>query len=159
LDQAAAQFTQALRFDPTNAVAHFSLAGVRVEQGQAAAAVEHYRAALRAKPDFPEALNNFAWLLATHPDAQLRNGAQAVEFAERACRLTDFKVAALLGTLAGAYAEAGRFEDAVKTARRAIELARATGETERAERNAQLLELYLARRPAREGAATEPGKR
>ena len=74
-----------------------------------------------------EALNNLAWLLAAHPSDALRNGAEAVRLAERACELSEHREPVMLGTLAAAYAEAGRFGDAVKTAEKARDLAAATG--------------------------------
>ena len=91
-----------------------------------------------------------AWLRATHPDPKYRNAAAAVELSERACRLTEQQEPLFIGTLAAAYAEAGRFEDAVKTAERAKALAAATGQKELVEKNRQLLELYRAGRPYHE---------
>jgi hypothetical protein len=87
-------------------------------------------------------LNNLAWLLATHPQAELRSGPEAVELAERACTATHHKQPVFLGTLAAAYAEAGQFGKAVETARQARALAEAQGQKEIAARNQQLLELY-----------------
>jgi tetratricopeptide (TPR) repeat protein len=113
-----------------------------------------YRLLLAAKPDQPEALNNLAWLLATSPDAAVRDGAEAVRLAEQGCRLTDYKQAQMLGTLAAAYAEAGRFTEAVTTAQKAIELARAGGDMQFAAANAQLLSLYRAGRPYHEPPPT-----
>ena len=70
-----------------------------------------------------EALNNLAWVLATSPKAELRNGAEAVRLAERACELTHYGEPLFIGTLAAAYAEAGRFPEAVTTAEKAEQLA------------------------------------
>jgi len=78
-------------------------------QGKAEEAISHYQEAIQLKPDWPEPLNDLAWLFATYPRAELRNGAQAVDLAERACKLTNFKEARFLGTLDASYAEAGRF--------------------------------------------------
>ena len=75
-------------------------------------------------------LNDTAWLLATNPDASVRSGAEAVELAQRAAKLTDGRRPAILGTLAAAYAEVGRFSEAVKAAERAIALASARGDNE-----------------------------
>ena len=69
-----------------------------------------------------------AWLLATAPDAGARNGARAVELALRAVTLRDS--ANNRDTLAAAYAEAGRFADAVRERERAIETARREGVTD-----------------------------
>jgi len=72
----------------------------------------------------------------------LRNGPEAVHLAERACVLTHREQPVLLGTLAAAYAEAGRFTEAIATAQQACDLAKASGQPEVAQRNEQLLELY-----------------
>ena len=79
-----------------------------------------YRSALSLVPNLPKALNNLAWILATHPDLEVRNGAEAVKFAERLCELSKHQSPVGLDTLATAYAEAGRFSDAVSTAQKAI---------------------------------------
>ena len=87
----------------------------------------HYREALRLNPDWIEALNNLAWSLATQPEARFRDGKEAVRLAARAVALTHTNNASLLDTLAGAFAEAGRFSEAVQTARTAAGLAHTSG--------------------------------
>jgi len=144
------QVKEALRLKPDDAPAHAQLALVLAATGRATEALPHYREALRLKPDFLEAANNLAWLLATHPDDKLRDGAEAVRLAERACALTRWQTPAYVGTLAAAYAEAGRFTEAIATGERARELALRQGQSELAARNEQLLALYRAGRPARE---------
>jgi len=96
------------------------------------------------------ALNNLAWLLATHPDEKIRNGPRAVEMAKRACELTKWTQPFLIGTLAAAYAEAGQFGDAVAMGEKARDLARANKLDEVAKKNGELLELYRAGKPLRE---------
>ena len=147
------QLLEAIRLDPAHAVAHMVVGHSRTRQGRFDEAIEHYEAALRLKPNFPEAINNLAWLRATHPDPKYRNGAAAVDLAESACRLTERQEPLFLGTLAAAYAEAGRFDDAIKTAEQAQALAAAFGREELAARNRQLLELYRAGKPFHEPAA------
>jgi tetratricopeptide (TPR) repeat protein len=68
--------------------------------------------------------NNLAWILATAPDPAIRDGAEAVRYATRACELTEWKDPGHLDTLAAAYAEAGDFERAVRVTQHAIELER-----------------------------------
>ena len=116
-------------------------------QGKAEEAVAHYNEAIRLKPDWPEPLNDLAWLLATYPRAELRNGVQAVELAERACRLTTFKEARFLGTLDAAYAEAGRFPEAITIAEQAKSTALAAGEKSTAEQADERLKLYRSGLP------------
>jgi Flp pilus assembly protein TadD len=117
---------------------------------RSADAIDEYRQALALIPDLVPALNNLAWILATDPQARNRNGSEAVQLAKRACALTDYQTPVLIGTLAAAYAEAGRFKEAVATAQRTCDLARAAGQTVVAERNRQLLELYQSGRPYRQ---------
>jgi tetratricopeptide (TPR) repeat protein len=114
------------------------------------------RLALALKPDMVEALENLAWILATHPSEALRNGAEAVRLAERACKLSQYREPVSLVTLAAAYAEAGRFGDAVKTAEKARDLAAAAGLKDVAAKNSERLELYRAGKPCRAAGAGSP---
>jgi hypothetical protein len=98
----------------------------------------------------PDALNNRAWSFATSEEAGLRNGTLAVQLAERACELTHYNESIYIGTLAAAYAEAGRFDDAISTAQKACALASESGQQELLKRNQELLELYRAHQPYRE---------
>jgi cytochrome c-type biogenesis protein CcmH/NrfG len=147
--QAADAYLAVVRLNPTDLATHLNLASVLAHLGRTREAVLHFNEALRLDPASIEALNNLAWLLATCPTPGVRDGARAVELAERACSLTDSKAAILLGTLAAAYAEAGRFLDAVATAQRACAQATATGDADTAKKNHELLHLYLANRPYR----------
>lgn len=149
-DEAIRELDAALKLEPKLAQASFELAELLSQQGRNREAAARYSKAIEADPKLLSALNNLAWLLATDPDAQIRNGPRAVELAERACQLTEWKAAFLMGTLAAAYAEAGRFTDAVAMAERARDLARADKLEEVANKNGELLELYRAGRPFRE---------
>lgn len=138
---------QGLRIDPFNPTLHQLLANAAAVTGDITNAVAHLRLALALKPQWPEVLNNLAWILAANPNAALRNGAEAVLLAERACELSQHREPVLLGTLAAAYAEAARFDDAVKTAEKARDLAATAGLNDVAEKNSQLLQLYRAGQP------------
>ncbi len=95
-------------------------------------------------------VNQLAWVLATCPEASVRNGAEAVELAQRAVRISGGRAPAVLGTLAAAYAEAGRFPEAVQTARNALELATQQNKQTLAESLKAKLPLYQAGIPFRE---------
>ena len=109
-----------------------------------------YQILLRSQPEAPNFLNNLAWILATDPQPELRNGNRAVALAAGACSLTHEEEAVPLETLSAAYAEAGRFDDAAAAAQKAHDLALAQGKPEIAAKTAELLELYRARQPYRE---------
>jgi Flp pilus assembly protein TadD len=135
-----------------------SLAGLYRQTGDGHDAIVQYRAVLRADPDNVEALNNLAWLLATLDDDQERNGAEAVRCAERACTLTNFKQAKLTSVLAAAYAEAGRFPDAVAIGRTTVKLAEDAGDANTAAIGRQLLGLYLNNQPFHEPLVQSSGR-
>ena len=149
-------YRQALALNPGDAQARFGLASQLTRQGDAAGAAEQYEQGLRSQPDSPDALNNLAWIRATSAEPKLRNGAEAVRLAERACALTGNRRPVMLGTLAAAYAEAGRFEEAIATAKKARDLAEATGQPDLGKQNQTLLEVYQARRPYHESAPSAP---
>lgn len=155
VEEATGQLAEAVRLAPTNALAHYQLALVQQGTGKIPEAIASYRAALEAQPHWPEALNNLAWLLASSAEATLRNGAEAVGLAEKACALTERKVPVFLGTLAAAYAEAGQFDKAVATAEEAIAKAEAEGQKEIAARNRELIELYRAGKACHQPASPE----
>lgn len=150
LEFAARHLQEVLAAQPDHGLAHAQMGHLCVARGDRPGAREHYRKALETHPDDVEVLNNLAWILATDPDEDRRDGALAVQLAERACRLTEHRVPLLLGTLAAAYAEAGRFAEAVAAAETAMARAAELGQTNLLERNRQLLQLYRAGRPVRE---------
>jgi protein O-mannosyl-transferase len=149
VQEAIGHFGEAARLRPTAQV-RYELALALSIAGQRKQAIEQYRQALELKPDWPPALNDLAWILATDREAENRQGTEAVRLAERACELADGKEARFWGTLDAAYAEAGRFEDAIRAANRARELAVANGQAEVAEAAGKRLELYHGRKPFRQ---------
>ncbi|MCS7336621.1 MAG: tetratricopeptide repeat protein [Verrucomicrobiae bacterium] len=149
-ESAVSSLREAVRIAPDWAEAHLQLGMALSARGERAGAIEHYRRTLERRPNMIVALNNLAWLLATAPEAQLRNGAEAVRLAERACALTGYQETIFVGTLAAAYAEAGEFDKAVETAERAAALAHQRGQTNLVVRNQYLIELFKARRAFRE---------
>jgi protein O-mannosyl-transferase len=152
--EAIAEFAAALRIQPDYAEAHCNLGVALVSQGRIAAAIVQYREALRLKPDLAPALYALAWILATHGDANLRNAGEAVQLAERLCATTGSQNAEDLDVLAAAYAEAGRFSDAIRVAQKAIELAGDAGQQELAQHVQERLKLYQAGQPFLEGSAS-----
>jgi len=121
-DEAFAQFQTVLKIQPDSAPALSGLGTVLQQRGQVADAIAHYQKALKIQPDNADACNNLAWILATCPEASVRNGARAVELAKQADQLSGGRNPAIIGTLAAACAEAGRFPEAVTTAQKALQL-------------------------------------
>jgi tetratricopeptide (TPR) repeat protein len=98
--------------------------------------------AMGLKSDNPETLNNLAWLLATGEDISVADAKKAVELAQGACELTGYKKPGFLDTLAAAYAAAGRFEEAAKTAEQAVDTAKAGGQEDLIGEVQKRMELY-----------------
>jgi tetratricopeptide (TPR) repeat protein len=129
---------------PDDSELHSQFALALAHCGKTREAMSHYAHALLRQPDLAEALDGLAWILSTNPHSEFRNGQQAIPMAERACELTAEKDPEKLRTLAAAYAEAGRFEDATAKAQKADQLARAAGQQELAESCRRLLESFAA---------------
>lgn len=107
--------------------------------------------ALRKNPDSLDALNNLAWIMATNVNTKFRNPRDAVKYAERAYTLTKGRNPAILDTLSAAYAAQGRFEKALETAKKGLEIARQLNETQLVESFNKVIPLYEAGKPLREG--------
>ncbi|MDB6064959.1 MAG: Tetratricopeptide 2 repeat protein [Pedosphaera sp.] len=147
---AIACYKELLRRKPSEAQAHARLAALLAVQGNAEAAIKSYGEALRLKPDWPEALRDLAWIYGTNQKAEIRNGAEALRLAARASELTKDSDPRFLSALDAAYAEVGRFDDAIKTAQRAQQLAVSANQKSLADMAAHRLELYRAGKPYRE---------
>ncbi len=102
----------------------YNLAKRAKERGRVREAIRYYRKTLRLRPDAALAASDLAWILATHPDEEMRNGNQAVGWAEKACRSAEFKSVSPVGSLAAAYAEVGRFDEAIEMVKKAMDLVR-----------------------------------
>jgi spermidine synthase len=128
---------------------HAALATLAMRIRDDETAARHYREALRLDPGMRGVGNNLAWLLATSASEFLRDPQEAIRIVEAMLESRDSESAALFDTLAAAYAAAGRFEDAIRTATDAIELWRAAGtDTEDARKQVEArLTLYRAHHP------------
>jgi tetratricopeptide (TPR) repeat protein len=120
-----------------------------------AKAIADYSDAVRIDPKDDSGYNDRAWTWATCPDDKFRDGAKAVESATKACELSEWKNANDIGTLAAAYAEIGKFDDAIKWGQKAIDLQVADKENESKESleiDRKQLEQFKLSKPYR----TEP---
>jgi tetratricopeptide (TPR) repeat protein len=142
LGDGASRYSQALRARPDYARVHHNLGRALTMAGEPAGALEHFHQATSLKPNWPTPLNDAARILATHSDSQVRDANKAVDFAERAAGLTQYRNVSVLDTLATAYAAAGQFDKAVDTVQTAIILASAANSDSRVRHLRSQLELY-----------------
>lgn len=145
-DQAIADFNKALELSPNEAALYDNRGSAWRKKGDYGRAIRDYVRALDADPDFAITYNNLAWLLATCPEPKYRNGIKALKLAQKALELTPD--ASTLDTLAAAYAEAGKFKDAVRVMERILSMVD-TGDTEYEPIYRKHLESYKANTPWR----------
>lgn len=158
MPEAMAEWERVLELDPNFADAHNNLGMALMQTGRLAEAVPHFEEAVRIKPDYAKAYDNLARLLATLARAEGGDPVRAIDLAHRACNLTDNQAARYVDTLAMAYAAAGRFDDAMAADQRAMDLARAAGQSPLARQIEQRLELYRtghASRPSLNGTNSQ----
>jgi Flp pilus assembly protein TadD len=110
-------------------------------------AVQHYRAAVNGDPNLAEPLISLAWILSTDGDNRRTNATEAVDLAERACVLTKNGNGRSFAVLAAAYAEAGRFDEAVTAITNALRMASAAGDHTQVQNDQRLLGLFSVHRP------------
>jgi len=145
---------EGLQIRPDNAGAYNCLGLIFLRQGQAGEAAADFQKALELQPDNADAHKCLAWMLATCPEASVRNGARAIELAQQAEQLSGGKDPAILATLAAAYAEAGRFPDALTTVQKALALATAQTNTAVTDALQTQIKCYQAGSPFRDGSLT-----
>src|SRR2546423_2543771 len=121
-----------------------------IQTGDPRGAIEQWERSLQLNAEDGNALNNLAWVLATYPRDDIRNGKQAVELAQKATQLPGGNVPLVVRTLAAAYAEAGDFAKAEETAQRAIDFAKPQNNQSLVGTLQHELEMYRARTPYRE---------
>ncbi|PYL15559.1 MAG: hypothetical protein DME30_11180, partial [Verrucomicrobia bacterium] len=127
VNEAIEHSEEALRIRPGDPDAQNNLGLALLQTGDAKRAVAHLQKALEIDPGHMNAEVNLAWVLAASPDELTRDGAKAVQLAEDVARRAGHPNAIVLRTLAAAYAETGRFTDAIDVAQQAAQIARAIG--------------------------------
>jgi tetratricopeptide (TPR) repeat protein len=142
IQEAIEQYSDAAKVQPGSVETQNSLALALWQAGQAKEAIAHWDEAIRIQPDYPVAQNSLAWVLATLGPDKGGDPARAVALAEQACKLTEHRIPGNVDTLATAYAAAGRFNDAVAEEQKALELARAAGQSQLAGEIEARLQLY-----------------
>ncbi len=151
---ALVHYRRLLELQPDNIEVHNIVGTVLIQQGQAREAAEEWQKVLAIQPDNGNAMSNLAWVFATSPDDSLRDGAKAVQLAEQAMRISGGRIPIIFRTLAAAYAENGRFSEAIQTAQRGIELANSRGNSGLATELQSNIVLYQERQPLRDPSLT-----
>jgi len=153
IDEAMADFEKALQIQPNDADAHTGLGNAFLRKGAVKEAIAQYSQAVALAPEDPHSRSNLAWLLATSSDASIRDGAKAVELAQQAVSVSGGREPLFFRTLAAAYAETGRFSNAIAVIQQGVAIARVQGKTSLAD----LLEgdalLYRQQAPLRRTSA------
>ncbi len=133
---------KALDIYPEHINARYNLGLALWSLGKTDQAIREYRWVMNVKPNWPIVANSLAWVLATDPDPGNRNGHEAVKWARVACAGKGGENPEYLDTLGAAYAAAGRFQEAVQTARKALKLAQNASDRELVEELKMRLSLY-----------------
>ncbi len=150
VDEGIWHLERALTLDPEYTTAHGNLGEAYASKGDRVRATQQFTRAVEVSPDNPFLLNRLAWLLATSPEDDVRNGPKAVDLAQHAVTLTSGRDLMSLETLSAAYAEAGRFDAAVSTGREALALAERQGNGAAAAQLAPRVLMFEERQPFRE---------
>jgi tetratricopeptide (TPR) repeat protein len=149
-DEAVGYLTKAIATDPNYLSARFNLANTLLQLRRVDEAVSELQKALVISPNNPEAQKNLAWVLATSSDDRIRDGRKAVALARRANELTGGQNPIIGVTLAAAYAEAGRFPEAVIAAEAARQVANDSGNLRLAQAINDYVQLYRSGQPFRD---------
>ena len=144
-------YSEVIRREPENQLAWRGRADAYLNIGQHREAIHDFQQALDNYGDEesvadPSLLNNFAWVLATSPLSDVRDGGKAIELATKACELTQFNAPHILSTLAAAYAESGDFATAVEWSQKAVDI----GDEQYNEQLKNELKTYQQGKPFRE---------
>jgi tetratricopeptide (TPR) repeat protein len=142
LDEAISGYRQALQIEPNMAQIHYNLGIALSQQGKSGEAIECYRRAIELKPNWLLPVNSLAKILVAQPDMNKNNTAETIKLAERAAELSKYQNISILETLATAYASGGQFEKAASAVEKALGLASAVNDDEKANHLRKELELY-----------------
>lgn len=151
--EAIEHLSAAVKIQPDYDEGQYYLAGALVRGRDFRGAANHLRTALKVRPGYPAALNDLGWLLATCPDAGVRNVSEAIHCATRACELTGNVDPSYLDTLAVAQSEAGQLPEAIRLTEKAILKANDAKNPSLATELELHLKFYRAGRSYTQGAA------
>jgi len=155
--EAMVHYRKFLELEPANVEARNTLGTALIQQGRVREAIDQWQESMAIQPENGNAASNLAWVFATCPDDSIRDGARAVELAEKAMRLSGGKIPMVFRVLAAAYAENGRFSDAIDTAQRGGDLANRAGNPALASELESNIALYQSGKPLRDPSITNGG--
>jgi len=150
INDAIYHYKKALQIDPNYPVAYYNLGVIFSNHGKIKDAILQYQKALQLSPNMTQALYRLSWILSTYEDEEYRNGEKAVNLSEKLCKITGNGQPLTLDALAAAYAETGRFDDAVLTAKKGLELSLLSGPEELVLGLKKRLQLYQMKRAYRQ---------
>lgn len=136
-----------LRLGLEDAQQHETLGNLLSQLGRMPEAVQAYRSAINLAPYRDTVRMDLAWILATNPDERVRHSTEAISHAKAACRTMGKQYARKLDILAAALADAGRFQEAIEIARKAIAACEETQDQQLARQIAGRLKLYQIGKP------------
>jgi tetratricopeptide (TPR) repeat protein len=148
--EAMVHYRKFLELEPANVEARNTLGTALIQQGHVREAIDLWQEALATQPENGNAASNLAWVFATCPEDSIRNGTHAAKLGERALRISGGKIPMIYKVLAAAYAENGRFADAIETAQRGADLATIQGNPGLAAELESNIALYQSGRPLRD---------
>ncbi len=143
-DDAIKDYSKSIELFAKYPAAHANRGFALRQLGKYEQALSDFDKALVYDPLSPEIANDAAWLLATCPDEKIRNPGRAIALAQRACHATNRENGSYLDTLAAAYAQQDRFDEAIQTAEDALE--RLKTDNQAVEVHTRL-ELYRQKQP------------
>jgi tetratricopeptide (TPR) repeat protein len=149
IQRAISHYAKAAQVEPNLAEAHQNLGVLLFAQNRLDEAVGRFYRALDVKPEYSQALENLELILAIDEDSKLINAGKLIKYAERAAESTGYQDAKVLKALSAAYAAEGRFDQAMKIAARALELAVAAEQKELAGKIRMQIQFYELGRPYR----------
>lgn len=156
IDDAIIHYQKELQLQPDETEALNDLGIAFSQKGKVSDAIGQWQKTLRIQPDNLNAQCNLAWIFATHPDGFIRDGTKAITHATRASQLSHQRDPRIFRLLAAAYAENGRFDDAIQAAERGLELASDRGESALAATLKENLALYRTKIPLRDTTTSNP---